>query len=136
MIQVSDYTEEEKGRIRLLVEALRSGQYKQGKQRLHRVSGGQHTWCCLGVACDVAIRNGLQVEVRSVDEDAIWYDGHSMYLPESVRLWYGFNRRNPIMSDQQSLTYWNDCTGVGFEGIADMIEAEFLQGNNEEQEDA
>lgn len=35
------------------VEALRSGKYVQGRQRLKRVMGGGTTYCCLGVLCEV-----------------------------------------------------------------------------------
>jgi hypothetical protein len=36
------------------VEALRSGEYKQGTSCLHQVVGEEKFFCCLGVACDLA----------------------------------------------------------------------------------
>jgi hypothetical protein len=131
---MSNFTEEQKGRIRLLVEALRSGQYKQGKERLHRVSPeGHHTWCCLGVACDVAIKSGLSVTTEfdafpHEGDNVITYDGRVMFLPLSVWGWYGFDNRDPHAGDY-SLTWWND-NGFSFEKIADEIEAEFLSNGD------
>ena len=36
---------------KLWVEALRSGKYLQGKERLVQKDGPNITYCCLGVAC-------------------------------------------------------------------------------------
>src|SRR5688500_14463606 len=41
--------------MRAWVDALRSGEFRQGKRRLHTDDG---RYCCLGVACVVAFRMG------------------------------------------------------------------------------
>ena len=50
------------GRVRVLVAALRSGRYAQTTgvlQRLEEYNKKPAGFCCLGVACEVAIDNGL-----------------------------------------------------------------------------
>lgn len=44
---------------RLWVKALRSGEYKQGYGYLHYKRGGKDKFCCLGVLCDLAVKNGV-----------------------------------------------------------------------------
>jgi hypothetical protein len=83
-----------KERILLWVEALESGQYQQERSALRQGDG----YCCLGVACEVAIANGLPLEVKPVvaplnvdASHAIWlYDGSQTYLPRAVGEWFGF----------------------------------------------
>lgn len=43
------------------VEALESGEFKQGRDQLQL----EDTLCCLGVGCAVAARNGVEVETES-----------------------------------------------------------------------
>lgn len=81
-----------KERVRLLVEALRSNEYIQGMGLLHQVETNR--FCCLGVACDIAIKNGLELDV--IHEDIkTYYDNESEQLPTSVVNWYGFSDDNP-----------------------------------------
>lgn len=46
---------------RIWIEALRSGEFVQGKMRLHTIDPvtGQHKYCCLGVLCKLAEDNGI-----------------------------------------------------------------------------
>lgn len=44
------------------VKALRSGRYKQGKNRLRSRDGDQLRYCCLGVACNLAKLNWREAE--------------------------------------------------------------------------
>lgn len=56
------------------VEALRSGEFKQGMKRLRH--GGRH--CCLGVLCEIMgepIRRGQEMPGTRVDE-AAGFDGN------------------------------------------------------------
>lgn len=39
--------------------ALRSGEYEQGREYLHFVEGGGEFYCCLGVLCDLAVKDGV-----------------------------------------------------------------------------
>jgi hypothetical protein len=60
------------------LSALRSGEYKQGQGKLAKVAeSGEKQYCCLGVLCDIAIRNkvpGLSAEQRK-DDNAITFTG-------------------------------------------------------------
>ena len=83
-----------KGRVRLLVAALRSGEYKQGYGKLHR-TGAEEGFCCLGVASDVAHKFGLPVVRDKSDYGCESFDGETSYMPQSVMDWYGFDSNNP-----------------------------------------
>lgn len=124
-----------KDRVQLLVEALRSGQYLQGMESLHKNTDGQDKFCCLGVACDVAVKNGLDVSVDTADEpDFITYDDNGGYMPESVYHWYGFPTDDPVIdrNDQNgrviTATKANDNLRWTFGAIANAIEKEYLNG--------
>lgn len=141
-----------KGRIGLLVAALRSGLYEQGRQRLHLISHDEetgtdkHTWCCLGVAADVARRFGLEfsTELRNLT----WEDGlqcelmgdTSVFMPPSVQQWYGIEHDNPrlkledgrlILAAAMNDNGWADENGViheaTFEDVADAFERAYLK---------
>lgn len=101
-------TEQQKELRKKLVEALRSGNFKQGKMRLKL----RDRYCCMGVACIVAGRKFVRGRC----------EGRSTVLPESVMFDYGFQ------SDQgrykvDTLTSQND-TGATFIEIADIIKYE------------
>jgi hypothetical protein len=88
-------------RVALVVTALRSGEYVQGKNCLHAVETGtdgikKHTWCCLGVACDVAAKAGLEMS-RVLYDGRESFDGSDGYLPESAREWFGFDSSDPYL---------------------------------------
>jgi hypothetical protein len=127
----------------LWVKALRSGKYRQAQGRL-RTDGG---FCCLGVACEVAIADGVDVR-RGGDVRAFTYDGAETALPPSVAGWLGGLLDNPVVpmrhlpaqaqaavrrgpfgnSDVRtaiSLAELNDA-GVPFTDIADIIERSLL----------
>lgn len=104
------------------VEALRSGEYKQGRGQLRR----GNKFCCFGVACDL------------FDHDA-WYDdsfdGQDQVLPLEVRDALGLRSKAGIFSipivvvEDGEERHW-ECLaelndhGWTFEEIADFIESE------------
>ena len=49
------------------VEALRSGEYEQGKEFLQCGS----SFCCLGIACEVASKNGVPVSMSDGEIDGV-----------------------------------------------------------------
>jgi hypothetical protein len=91
----------------LWVEALRSGDYEQATGTLAKVdsrTGEVVGHCCLGVLCEVAIKNGVSLDRAShehteyVDEDTdeteVWYDNITFddrddLLPQAVKDWAG-----------------------------------------------
>lgn len=91
------------------VEALRSGNYKQGYGQLRK----QDKFCCLGVACDIYDKNiwkGLPDKLG--------------LLPEHVREWLGLSSNEGYYYNDHYLTSDNDSLRLGFNKIADIIESE------------
>lgn len=128
-----------KERVRLLVEALRSGEFEQGYATL-RTQGD--TYCCIGVACEVARLNGIGIEWKlekrasCCDDCDPGHEGERWFFNEqsvafgtAVRDWYGFIEADPILSDHDftlTMIGANDTKGMNFEKIADLIEARYL----------
>lgn len=120
-----------KENIRKWVEALRSGKYKQGTGALKTVENGMEWHCCLGVACEVAIKNGVNLNT-SVESHRVIFDGFFGGLPTKVSIWLGLEKcyDNPLITIQenrQSCVWHNDQYKRTFAEIADGIEKEFLQ---------
>ena len=81
---------ERRERVRQWVAALRSGNYEQGQRRLNT----DNKFCCLGVACEVAIANGLDLGRDINEETQICTYGrgefiNDSYLPHPVSQWLG-----------------------------------------------
>ena len=125
-----------KERRKLLVDALRSGDYIQGRDQLRTEKG----YCCLGVACDVYR--------QSQDQNSAWKQRNCGYsflgamnsLPEKVMEWFGFetdigdygtiDENGPHVN---SLTELNDFDKMSFIDIANVIESEpegMFRGHN------
>lgn len=130
------------------VAALRSGEYKQGTGRLHTLvgsSGGyspEDKFCCLGVLCDLAFKEGKVDRRTGYLDDALEYgkgkqvddyeNWNSGALPKAVQKWAGLKTDNPVVkfsdvpdefdcSDIPSLAELND-RGLSFHHIARIIE--------------
>jgi len=124
-----------KERVALLVEALRDGSWVQGRERLR--NGGDE-YCCLGVACEVAIANGCVVTVGQHDNGFYVYDGFSDFLPPSVREWYGFVSPDPAVgrlrpighqpenSIRLAATKANDLLNKSLAEIGELFEACYI----------
>src|SRR5712664_1388445 len=90
-----------KGQVGLLVAALRSGLYEKGRRKLHRVEEvdgtEKHTWCCLGVGSDVALRFGLEGVERRMSPwtQSEMFNGNDSYMCREVMDWYGFEKGSP-----------------------------------------
>lgn len=120
--------EEQAEHRRLWVEAIRSGDYKQGKNVLRDLT--QDLYCCLGVACDIS-ELGLWQQVNNLQYYNIMNENAGMwsYLPEKVRHWLGLKTNAGDLNDvgkrmlsANTLAYANDMN-VDFGKIADTIEA-------------
>lgn len=116
------------------VKALDSDKYEQTRDKLHRTTGGMDTFCCLGVACEVAIENGVDLPVVTDDSDlfgCVVYDGDRYALPPVVRDWLGlsdsigthFSTDELDEEEVDSLANLND-NGASFKEIAALINAE------------
>jgi hypothetical protein len=106
------------------VEALRSGRYEQGTGALNK----EGKLCCLGVLCEVALEDGLPMEVGQhkdgVGHLVVEYDEVSSVLPDLVQEYAGLSDDNPsvlIGGSTISLAELND-DGTSFNVIADVIE--------------
>ena len=112
------------------VEALRSGRFKQGKNALHKKREGEDdTYCCLGVACSLAIGAGVDLPVYTNMDGKVIYDVDKFYLPAKVRDWLGLTTSYASFgialpgANPDDLTRMND-DGKTFEEIAQIIESE------------
>ncbi len=123
----------------LWLHALRSGDYKQGKDALKRVrvAGAtgetQAQYCCLGVLCELAVKADVIPDSRSSNSSGDWHYGDPAKeytswsrLPKSVMDWAGLTEPDPkirlALSDEPApLSRINDF-GSSFETIADLIE--------------
>ena len=93
---------------RLWVDALRSGDYKQGRHALNK----DGAFCCLGVLCEIAHKLG--VVSKKQYENVFLYDDDSLSLPLKVSEW-------SELESQYELASMND-RGESFTQIADYIE--------------
>lgn len=110
------------------VKALRSGKYKQGRDRLRTEN---NKFCCLGVLCNLHAQAhpGFAARQRKVAS----YDGSHATVGPNVRGWAGlatsdgdFNRNEveglPRNWSTDSLIELNDVKLWNFERIATFIE--------------
>ena len=108
------------------IEALRSGQYKQGQGYLK--SGDKY--CCLGVLCNLAKVDGvgkwechMHATVFSCANSL-----DSRVLPRDVQQWAGIPNSVGVYEvnddNDKTLVGLNDC-GTSFEEIADVIDKKF-----------
>jgi hypothetical protein len=109
------------------VEALRSGEYTQGKFRLYN----GRSYCCLGVLCNLYMneKNETWYYLTSETSDNYYCDGESELLPVAVMDWAELNSGNgdPLVNVDvaHSLAELNDTLKYTFAQIADVIEAQF-----------
>jgi len=126
--------EEQAEHRKLWADALRSGLYPQCQQ----VLSNKYAYCCLGVACEVALNNGLELYVdrHPLDEygepiDHVVYNGEWENLPKSVHEWLGLDGLN---FDDIDLINMNDHENKTFDEIADFIEANKPQEEEEDED--
>ena len=121
------------------IDALRSGDYEQGSEKLR----GPNGYCCLGVLCDLYIKENNKEwdfggygeygeETNPQPMDYWYFDEESEFLPESVMNWAKLYLRNPILrvDDNDEMFEFNEEVstlndeGYSFSMIADLIEAQ------------
>lgn len=120
----------------LWIEALRSGEYKQGEGALHNNITDEY--CCLGVLCDVALKNGVELTIDKTEHNTA-FATRTASLPHKVVSWSGMRDDYGTLPEgfeilggacnqgtdyYASLVALND-DGVGFIQIADFIENMF-----------
>jgi hypothetical protein len=101
------------------VDALRSGDYKQGK---HYLRSGDDSFCCLGVLCDIM---GLPTSKQD-GQGPYAYESkggnYTAYLSPTIIEQVGLNNVTGRINTGASLANMNDA-GSSFEDIAAVIEA-------------
>ena len=107
------------------VRALRSGDYKQGQGALAtRFPHKKTEFCCLGVLCDLAVKDGVDIDINKKDCEHD-YDNETYYLPKSVMDWADLKSYNGLYysldKGSNTLAALND-EGQSFEKIATTIE--------------
>lgn len=114
---------------KLWVEALKSGNYKQGRGGLHP---DQETYCCLGVLCDLFQTQTKQGKwLYEPDIEERYFEAGVVrdpsYLPSIVINWACLENNDPMViidertSVSRNLSALND-SGYSFISIAELIE--------------
>jgi hypothetical protein len=125
-----------KERVQLLVDALRSGEFAQHAGSLRGPVGRKRSYCCLGVATEIALRNGLVVKKDPATDGRFggqpWEQGYQIMCPP-VADWYGFDGGNPLLvgvnagePSREVASTWNDDHHLGFKAIADAFERTYI----------
>ena len=143
-------TPEQKEHNKKLVEALRSGEYQQvqGRLRVTKEIMKQYPgtfdstgFCCLGVACDLAAKDGVGAWADGRFEVA-GEDGDIHVPPEAIwKDYYGWNYSNPALiedlgTSREEAACLNDHYDWDFNQLADAFERTFLQEETDASADA
>lgn len=124
--------------IRKWVRALRTTKKRQATGFLHTNDG----FCCLGIACEVALRNGVKIKVErdsdsSDDDFCVSYGGNSSLLPPKVRAFFGFKEMDPTIAFDEggsvTASTANDDKKWNFRKIADAVETMYLKKKKEKK---
>lgn len=110
------------------IAALKSGEYKQHTGGLHWKSEHGDQYCCLGVACELASKDGVKV---GRDTDGRIVGGYLMDQPDACA-WLGLKEDVSSTTTPPEfrshgtaakLAQMNDIELLSFEEIAQTIEA-------------
>lgn len=108
------------------VEALRSGDYKQGKSALRTVGqNGKTSFCCLGVLCNLHAQAHPQIARTQTHPEV--YLGEMEFLPREVMEWAGMKTYDGSYGEETAYGQEDDLTqdndsGLSFKRIATIIE--------------
>lgn len=104
---------------KLWIRALESGKYKQTRGTLAKIHPKNKTLshCCLGVLCEVALKDGCKVQVSEQESSVLsplrkFYGGQGSHPPRRVGAWIGTH------PDYGYLAELNDTQGWSFKRIA------------------
>jgi hypothetical protein len=108
------------------IQALRSGEYRQGRHLLRE--GTAH--CCLGVACDLAVADGFASWEASLYPGEFWaIDSRGLHtkgnLPPGVMSWYDMPSNQGFVVDVQASTCVGQCSSLSLAGLNDVGNATF-----------
>jgi hypothetical protein len=125
-----------KPRIQMLVDALRSGEYKQHQGSL--TNEDRTAFCCLGVATEVyrkTAKKGYWKKITKLNwpssEEVNSFLGCDAVTPYAVSKWYGFEDNNPelcrVEGDIKVASDLNDDLNWSFKKIARAFEKKYLR---------
>lgn len=104
------------------INALRSGNYKQGREQLNY----EDKFCCLGVACDLFI-----------DEPELWNENNiAGFMPSNQPAapeWLKEVSNDFFYQTGRGLTELNDSREYTFDDIADLLQAVYIEGVLDEE---
>ena len=113
------------------IEDLRSGKFEQGKHNLRSVDD---KYCCLGVLCDIYVREQDEDDERNnwskyyADTDTYSVDGRTSFPSPKILEWAGLNKGTvtlDINGEPVEIIDLNDVEGYSFEQLADLIEEQY-----------
>lgn len=123
---------------KLWVNALKSGKYEQGSGRLASVHDDGNMFCCLGVLCDIAVKQGVVPKPTVRDDDSskykvLSYEDELNFLPPTVAEWAGLDARPLLVTRDwetgelchEEITEMNDSLGYSFHDLAALIDTQF-----------
>lgn len=124
-----------KENMRLVVAALRSGKYLQGRGRLKEIFKDSISYCCMGVMCEVAMEHGVVLDVARHPlgnfSMFVIFDGSAAFLRRNVLDWLGVGDNGELDGDLVigmdgnetiAASYANDELKWDFEQIAASME--------------
>ena len=113
--------------------ALRSNRFKQGFGALEYIDDkGNVSNCCLGVLCRLYIEDGGELSVEKSKHTTL-FDLNAAMLPEKVANYIGIHSAmGRLKGNAGYLTVLND-SGVGFETIADIIDNDKLDTEDQDK---
>lgn len=124
-----------KENMRLVVAALRSGRYLQGRGRLKQIFKYSISYCCMGVMCEVAMEHGVVLDVTRHPlgnfSMFVIFDGSAAFLRRNVLDWLGVGDNGELdrdlvigMDGNETIaaSYANDELKWDFEQIAASME--------------
>jgi hypothetical protein len=132
--------EPNKERIQKWVDALRSGEFKQGYGQLRdETFNNEYRHCCLGVACEVFRRETGRGAWTDSNDFVVHHEDENLevassHLPPSVIRWFGLPCKDPLIAGSSSSRYAtirNDADRWTFEQIADGTERTYIKEKTE-----
>jgi hypothetical protein len=124
-----------------LIPALQSGEYAKGEHALRKYNGDDQpeTWCCLGVICDLLVKDGKIPEPKLLRNNEYQYEGHQSILGEQGQELTGLSGLGGIPVEVQhqvydnggllksALAYVNDNVDT-FEPVIEVLELMIKEG--------
>ncbi len=121
------------------IKALRSKEYKQGIGNLKTSVDNCTEYCCLGVLCDIAVKEKLieweeAIAQRDMGDVKVYKpntsDGSFYHLPKYISDWSGLPIGNLVtikdekdgVAERLTFIHLNDGKRYSFDKIADIIE--------------